>query len=206
MRLQQLFCSDSSPRKTLWNLWGAAVLDGMAVSGMSSQPIPNFVYSNVNSAVGISLLTDSKLLHIDTPIEVFNLGYHGETMIPVDATDVTTYPVASWNGVLVKTQSGQYYTFDQGSKRHLTDAASALWTNNYSIAVPTVSNESLDVFPTNTTDITRSIQVPGDGRVFAVGGLQKHWIYGFNTYAQQYAPLTSVSGLLRDALPDGEHY
>jgi hypothetical protein len=206
MRRQQLFCTTSRERSAIWKLTNAPALNSMAISGMPAMPVPNFVYSPDDSSVGISLITDSKLLHISTPTQVFNLGYHGENMIGVDSTDIAAYPVTAWNGIIVRNPNDLYFTFDQGYKRHLSGDAVTLWTNNLTIPVPLVSHDTLDVFPSNYNDITRSIQAPGDGRIFAVAGMQRHWIYGFSTFAQNYAPLTPVSSLLRDSIEEGEHY
>lgn len=206
MRRQQLFCTSSPERTAIWKLGNAPIVSSMAISGLGVAPIPNFVYSPDNPSVGISLITDSKLLHIATPNQVFNLGYRGEAMVGVDATDLAAHPVATWNGIIVRNPNNLYFTFDQGFKRHLTGEAVNLWTNNLTISVPLVSHDTLDIFPSNYTSITRSIQSPGDSRVFTVAGMERHWVRSFDSYVRDYAPHTTVSTLLRDSIVEGNPY
>jgi hypothetical protein len=203
MRRQQLFCTTSRDRAAIWKLTNATSINGLAVNGMLPQPIPNFVYSPDDSSVGISFITDSKLLHVSTPIQVFNLGYRGEIMVGVDATDIAAHPATSWNGVIVRNPNDLYFTFDQGFKRHLDGNAVRMWTNNFTVDVPLVSHETLDIFPSNYMSITRSIQASGDSRVFTVNGLERQWVRSFDNYVQNYAPHVMVSGLLRDSLSEG---
>lgn len=196
------FSTTNQDMASLWILGGASPMSSLLINQLSQPPLTRFVRSTDPNDGRIFVMEKGKLLLLHAPQEVFNLGYQGEKMVALSPAEITSVGVnSSWDNVTGEDGAGTVYVFDNGQKRNFSDMnAQNQWLGGNTPI--TLSNNFLNLLPTNNDPITKSFRAY-EPAVYAVYGGTKRHVDSPSTASNLYSPESLVSPLLRDSLPTG---
>jgi hypothetical protein len=188
----------------VWSIDDAVNVSPININRLTQKGLTRFSGSSDSSDHRIFIVDKTSLYLLNSPEQVFNMGYKGEPLVQISPSEVTSRGVnSSWDNFLGKDGASTNYVFDNGLKHRFADNNSQnQWTNNGSYGVTGFSNNFLNLLPNSPTTLTKSLRA-GDLAVYAGVNGQKRLIQSPSTYQSQYAPLTEVSPLLKDTLPSG---
>lgn len=158
-----------------------------------------------------------------TPYVSYNGSYYiadSSTLYSVSAAmyqNISRYPVMDidpatiglntiqWSTPMFKNSSGGWYVIDKGTLRTFNHSVILNhWSSNGTIQVPTLSGSFIASYPIGKP-IERAIKSDKDTKVYSAESATKRWITSTKTYNDLYAPYTTVSDTLLNALPDGSN-
>lgn len=112
-------------------------------------------------------------------------------------------PVINWSTPLFKNSNGGLYVMDGGQLRTFNHIVILNhWTGNGAVAVPTMSNGFISLFRLGTP-IERAVKSAHSPNIYSAESATKRWITNPYTYRDLYAPYTTVSDQLINAMVTG---
>ena len=194
--------SDDANVLGLWRLSSTTTLDGYTRHYFADKPLTRFMISTEKADNKIYTVSENTFLHINSPAQVFNLGYRNEGMVDLPAADVDALGASEWNNVVFKDGSSNYYVVDGGKKRKIASGAVSQWTDNQALSLQTLSPAFMNLLP-STNDIAKAFRSPDGPKIYVGMNGQKRWVTSQPVFASQYAPEVVVSTDMTQSLADG---
>ena len=201
IRSGKAFVTIDSNIANAWAIDGAASRDNRLISSLLPQyDLTRFVRSSINGDGRVFVVNAGSWYYV-TAAQRANLGGPNEPTMSLDPAEAPS-SITDWTSVVVKDGSGKHYVIDGGTKRSFANTIiQNWWTSNGSLTVPTMTNGFLNLLPNNGT-VERAIKGSAPN-VYSAESATKRWILTPSTYAQSYAPFSSVSDQLVNVLPSG---
>ncbi|MGV9002169.1 MAG: hypothetical protein ACOH18_04440 [Candidatus Saccharimonadaceae bacterium] len=143
---------------------------------------------------------DGKLLKVDSPDILLNIGYAGESFTAIPSAQLTALSSAvAFNGFLVTNSSTDaHWVIDGGKKRLIPTNIYPYWGGqNLS-----VSSSYLEFFP-QAQNVSRSVMGTDGSTIWGVDGSKKRAIATYPVYSAGWSVYTNISPYLFNLLPRG---
>ena len=112
-------------------------------------------------------------------------------------------PVLNWQQPVFRNSSNGWYVMDGGTLRTFNNLTILnYWTADYIQPELVATDAFISLFPLKTP-IERAIRSATNPKIYAAEKSSKRWITSWDVYITQYAPTTTVSDLLLNAMSDG---
>lgn len=124
---------------------------------------------------------------------------------PVMSIDPTTtnIPVVDWQRPVFRNSSHGWYVMDGGTLRTFDNIIILNhWVSGGTLPELVATDAFISLFPTRTP-IERAVKSVSSPNIYSAEGATKRWITSWDVYTTQYAPTTTVSNLLLNAMSDG---
>lgn len=174
---------------------------GIERSGRLERFISSYLTQSYHGRVFTA--TNSKLIAIDTPSGLINLGYKGEALTNLNSNTIGKLfnSTDKWQGYLAKDDSNNLWVLDSGYKRFIPADLNTQWTGAF---VPTsLGTKYLSGLP-NQPDLTNSIKTSNGTTIYGLDNGNKRAISTYQKYTTLgYAPFSTISQNLLNSIPQG---
>lgn len=194
--------SDDTNVLALWRLSSTTTLDGYTRHYFADKPLTRFVVSSEKADNKIYIVSENTFLHIGSPAQVFNLGYHNEGMVDLPAADIDALGTSEWNNVMFQDAANNYYVVDEGKKHKISATAVSQWTNNQTLSLQTASSAFMNLLPSGD-DIGKAFRSPDSPKIYIGSNGLKQWVTSQTVFAAQYAPEIVVSTDMTQSFANG---